>query len=300
MMESPTLLILAAGMGTRYAGVKWDDPVGPGGEPIMEYSLFDARRAGFGRIVFVIRKEQEQAFRDVAKRHFAKHLVLEFVLQDIHRIPAGFAVPPGRDRPWGTTHAVLGASGTIREPFAVINVDDFYGAQSFHSLATHLRSACADQAMIGFVLRNTLSEFGCVARAICDVNPAGYLEKIVEMKDIEKEGGHARNTDSSGREIRLTGDETASMNIWGFTPAIFAPLREHFLRFLKQHHADPHAECVLANTVNSMVQEGQIRVKVIPSRDAWFGLTYREDEPRAIENIHRLVADGHYPRRLWA
>ena len=299
-MLNPTLLILAAGMGTRYAGVKWDDPVGPAGESLMEYSIFDARRAGFGRIIFVIRKDQEQAFREMIVRHFDRHIVLEFVLQDTHRIPSPYSVPAGRAKPWGTTHAVLGAAGAINEPFAVINVDDFYGAQSYCGLVNHLRANSTDQAMIGFVLRNTLSDFGSVARAICQVNEHNYLENIVEMKDIEKEGGHARNTDSAGREIRLTGDEIASMNIWGFTPAIFAPLREHFIRFLEQHRDDPNAECVLPNTVNSMIQEGQIRVKVLSSRDTWFGLTYREDRPRAVENIHRMVADGHYPKRLWA
>lgn len=296
---NPTLLILAAGMGTRYAGVKWDDPVGPAGESLMEYSIFDARRAGFGRIVFVIRKEQEHAFRESVVKHLARRLTLEFLIQDNQRIPPGFSVPGGRTKPWGTTHAVLGAAGAIREPFAVINVDDFYGAQSYRRLATHLRSNPTDQAMIGFVLRNTLSEFGSVARAICQVGDQNYLEKIVEMKDIEKVGGHARNTDSAGREVRLTGDEIASMNIWGFTPAIFAPLREHFIRFLEQHYTDPNAECVLPNTINSMIQEHQIRVKVLPSRDAWFGITYREDHPRAVDNIHRLVTDGQYPHHLW-
>lgn len=297
---TPTLLILAAGFASRYAGTKWDDPVGPNGESIVEYSIFDARRAGFGRIVFVIRKEQEGLFRDLVVARFGRRLTLEFVLQDNHRIPPGFAVPAARKRPWGTTHAVLGAAGTLHEAFGVVNVDDFYGAQSFASLAAHLRSGSENAAVVGFVLRNTLSDFGPVARAICDVDEQNLLRKIVEMKNIERDDGRARNTDAAGREILLTGSETVSMNMWGFTPAVFAPLREHFIRFLEQHHEDPCAECFLPNTINSMIQEGQARVKVLPTSDEWFGLTYREEHPRAVDRIRRLVEDGHYPRRLWA
>jgi UTP-glucose-1-phosphate uridylyltransferase len=299
-MTAPTLLILAAGISSRYAGTKWDDPVGPNGEFIMEYSVFDARRAGFGRIVFVIRREQEQFFREMVAAHFGRRLSLEFVIQDNHRIPPGFSAPPARKRPWGTTHAVLGAAAVLHEPFAVINVDDFYGAQSFNSLAAHLRSAPEDQAVMGFVLRNTLSDFGPVPRAICEVDERNRLRKIIELKNIEKDGGHARNTDAAGGEMLLTGSETVSMNMWGFTPALFAPLREHFVRFLEKHHDDPNVECFLPNTVNSMIQENQVRVKVLPSGEEWFGLTYREEHPRAVDHIRRLVEDGHYPRRLWA
>jgi len=298
-MTAPTLLILAAGIASRYAGTKWDDPVGPNGESLMEYSIFDARRAGFGRIVFVIRKEREQFFRELLAQHFGHRLSLEFVIQDNHRIPNGFSIPADRKRPWGTTHAVLGAAGTLHEPFAIINVDDFYGAQSFCSLAEHLRSGSDDQVVIGFVLRNTLSDFGPVARAICEMDDSNHLRRIIELKNIEMDGGHVRNTDVAGAELLLTGNETVSMNMWGFTPAVFAPLREHFLRFLETHHDDPTAECFLPNTVNNMIQENQVRVKVLPSREEWFGLTYREEHPRAVDHIRRLVGDGHYPRRLW-
>lgn len=299
-MMSPTLLILAAGMGSRYAGVKWNDPVGPDGETLMEYSLYDARRSGFGRLVFVIRKEQEQVARQFVAARFGRRMTLEYVLQDTHRIPSGFPIPSARSRPWGTTHAVLGSAGAIHEPFAVINLADFYGAHSFSAMVSHLRSGSTDQAMVGLVLRNTLSDFGAVPRGVCEIDDQGYLKKIVEMKDIEKEGGHALNVDAAGREVRLSGDEVVSMNFWGFSPAIFAPLREHFIRFLEKHHDDPNAECYLPNTVNSMIQEGQVRVKVLPSRDTWFGLTYREDYPRAVEHMRHLIDAGHYPKRLWA
>jgi hypothetical protein len=296
---NPTLLILAAGMGSRYTGVKWNDPVGPAGETLVEYSLFDARRAGFGRIVFVIRKEQEKLGRQFVAERIGRRLPLEYVLQDIHRIPHGFSIPPGRTKPWGTTHALLGSAGTLNEPFAVMNLADFYGIHSLCAVANHLRSRSGEQAVVGFPLRNTLSDYHPVARAVCQVSPSGYLEKIVEMKDIEKDGGQIRNTDASGREIKLTGDETVSMNLWGFTPEIFKPLREHFVRFLEKHHTDPNAECFLPNTVNSMLQESQIRVKVLPSPEDWFGLTDRSDHSGAVAHIRRMIDDGHYPRSLW-
>jgi hypothetical protein len=297
---NPTLLILAAGLGSRYAGVKWNDPVGPAGETIVEYSLYDARLAGFGRIVFVIRKEQEKLGREFVAERIGRRMTLEYVIQDLHRIPHGFHVPPNRAKPWGTTHAILGCAGAIHEPFAVMNLADFYGVHSLCAVANHLRSGSSDQAMVGFVLRNTLSDYRPVPRAVCQISPTNCLEKIVEMKDIEKDGGRIRNTDASGREIRLTGDETVSMNLWGFTPEIFKPLREHFVRFLDKHHDDPNAECYLPNTVNSMIQEAQARVKVLASREDWFGLTDRGDHPRAVAHIRRMIDDGHYPKRLWA
>jgi len=299
-MVNPTLLVLAAGMGSRYAGVKWNDPVGPGGETILEYSIFDARRAGFGRIVVVIRPDQEKIAREFVAERFGRRLALEYVLQDIHRIPPGFPVPAARTKPWGTTHAILGSAGTLHEPFAVINLADFYGSQSLCAIANHLRSGSSDQAVVGFVLRKTLSDFGSVARAICEVDDQHYLCKVVEMKNIEKDGGQVRNTDAAGREIRLNGDEVVSMNLWGFNPAIFAPLRQHFIRFLEQHHTDLNAECYLPNTINSMIQEDQVRVKVLPSQEDWFGLTDRTDHSRAVDRMHRMIEDGHYPRRLWA
>jgi hypothetical protein len=181
-----------------------------------------------------------------------------------------------------------------------MNLADFYGMHSLCAAANHLRSGSCDQAVVGFVLRNTLSDYRPVPRGVCQVSASNCLEKIVEMKDIEKDGGHIRNTDASGREIMLTGDETVSMNLWGFTPEIFKPLREHFVRFLDVHNDDPNAECFLPNTVNSMIQESQVRVKVLPSREDWFGLTDRGDHPRAVAHIRRMIDDGHYPKRLWA
>jgi NDP-sugar pyrophosphorylase family protein len=298
-MITPTLLILAAGAGSRYGGLKLIDPVGPGGETIMDYSIYDARRAGFGRVIFVIRNEIEQPFKEIVAARFGKHLAVEYVYQDSAKLPPGFHVPAGRTRPWGATHAILMAANTIHEPFAVINLNDFYGAESYSALAHHLQSGTPDYAMVGFVLRNTLPEFHAVARGVCKVMENGFLENIVELRDIEREGGHARNTDAEGRETRLTGDEIVSMNMWGFTPQVFDQFREHFEKFLELHGKDLEAESYISSKVNEILVAGQARVKVLRCADSWFGVTYREDQTRAVESIRRLIAAGYYPKKLW-
>jgi NDP-sugar pyrophosphorylase family protein len=297
-MSAPALLILAAGKGSRYGGFKLNDPVGPGGETLMEYSIFDARHAGFGRIIFVIRHEIERAFQEMVTARFGKHLAAEYVYQELPKIPAGFRVPPGRIKPWGTTQAILMAAQTIHEPFGVINVDDFYGTDSFHTLARHLQSGSSDYATVGFVLRNTLPEFGSVARGLCKVDNNGFLTSIVEMKNVEREGGHALSTDSDGRETRLIGDELVSMNMWGFSPAAFAQLEDQFRKFLEAQGSDLAAECYIPNTVNELLQSGQARVRVFRSPHSWFGVTYRDDHARAVESIRHLIEAGNYPRRL--
>src|ERR1035438_6090992 len=215
-MTSPTLLVLAAGMGSRYGGLKQIDPVGPGGETIMDYSIYDALRAGFGKLVFVIRKDIEQAFKEVVGARFEKRVAVEYAFQELEALPPGFSVPGGRTKPWGTTHAVLMTENAIHEPFAVINADDFYGAEGYSVLARHLQSGTTDYAMVGFVLRNTLSDFGSVARGVCRVNGDGFLESVVELTKIERDGECARNTDAAGTVTRLTGNELVSMNMWGF------------------------------------------------------------------------------------
>ncbi len=299
-MVTPTLLVLAAGMGSRYGGMKQIDPVGPDGETIMDYSIFDARRAGFGKVVFVIRKEIEQPFKQTMGTRFEKRIAVEYVFQELGKLTPGFSLPEGRTKPWGTTHAILMASGSIHEPFAVINADDFYGAGSFAALARHLQSGSPDCAMVGYVLRNTLSDFGAVARGVCQVDSDGYLKEIVERKSIERDGKNIIDTDSSGLVTRLSGDEVISMNLWGFTPGMFALLRDHFQRFLQQNGSDLQAECCIPTTINELVSSGQARVKVLRCADSWFGVTYREDRPRAVESIRRLIEGGYYPKRLWS
>ena len=298
-MVSPTLLVLAAGMGSRYGGLKQLDPVGPGNETIMDYSIFDARRAGFGKVVFVIRKETEEAFREIIGARYEKRVPVEYCFQEVGKLIPGFSVPDGRTKPWGTTHAILMAANAIHEPFAVINADDFYGAGSFKVLADHLKSGSSDYTMVGFVLRNTLSEFGSVARGVCHVSDDGYLKDIEELKSIEREGSLIKNIDAEGQDTVLNGGELVSMNMWGFTPQIFGQLHDQFQTFLKRYGDDLKAECYIPSTLNTLIHAGKSRVKVLRSGDAWFGVTYREDHPRVVQSILRLVEGGTYPRKLW-
>jgi dTDP-glucose pyrophosphorylase len=275
------------------------DPVGPGDETIMDYSIFDARRAGFGKVVFVIRKEIEDTFKEKTGSRFEKLVPVEYVFQEPGKLMPGFSLPQGRTKPWGTTHAILMAASTIHEPFGVINADDFYGAGSYRLLAKQLQSGTSDYAMVGFVLRNTLSEFGTVARGVCRVTEDGYLKDVTELQSIEREGPRITNIDAEGQETVLTGGEMVSMNMWGFTPAVFPQLYDHFRRFLNRYGDDLKAECYLPNSVNALIHAGQARVKVLRSCDAWFGVTYREDHARVVDSVGHLIEQGTYPRRLW-
>ena len=297
-MTKPALLILAAGMGSRYGGLKQIDPVGPAGETIIDYSIFDALRAGFGKLVFVIRRDFEQAFKEIVGARFEKRVPVEYVYQELDRLPPGFSVPAGRTKPWGTTHAILMAEDAVREPFAAINADDFYGAQAYRLLAEHLTSGTADYAMVGFILRNTLSEHGAVARGVSRVDGNHFLKSVVEMMKIERDGGGAKNTGADGKITKLTGDEAVSMNFWGFTPAVFGQLRARFTAFLKKSGQEEKSECYIPTTVNELVTAGLAKVKVLRTNDSWFGVTYREDRPRVVESIRRLIARGDYPEKL--
>lgn len=286
-------------MGSRYGGLKQIEAVGPGGETIMDYSVYDALRAGFGKLVFVIRRDIEQPFRQIVGARFETRVPVEYVFQELNRLPAGFSVPPGRAKPWGTAHAILMAEEAVHEPFAAINADDFYGAESYRLLAEHFRSGGADYAMAGFVLRNTLSDFGGVARGVCQVDENQFLQSVTELTGIERDGAGAKNT-VEGRTARLTGDESVSMNFWGFHPALFGQLKERFAQFLKTKGGDLKAECYIPSVVNDLVAAGRARVKVLRSSGSWFGVTYREDRPQVVESIRRLIAQGKYPEKLWA
>lgn len=298
-MVTPTLLVLAAGMGSRYGGLKQLEPVGPSDETIIDYSIFDARRAGFGKIVFVIRREIEEPFKRTIGARFEKRISVDYVFQEVGKLLPGFSLPEGRTKPWGTTHAILMAANAIHEPFGVINADDFYGANSYQVLAQHLQTGTSDYAMVGFVLRNTLSEFGTVARGVCHVGEDGYLKDITELKSIEREGPQITNIDSEGKESTLNGGEIVSMNMWGFTPQVFGIMYEHFQRFLTRYADDAKAECYIPSTINALIQAEQARVKVLRSGEAWFGVTYREDHSRVVQSVTRLVEGGTYPRKLW-
>lgn len=311
-MKSPTLLVLAAGMGSRYGGIKQIVPVGPASgngddaavqssrETIIDYSVYDAIRAGFGKVVFIIRKDIEQPFRETIAARFQGRIAVEYVFQELNDLPAGFSVPPDRTKPWGTTHAILAAAGTIQEPFAVINADDFYGANSYRILADYLLSGPPSYAMVGFTLRNTLSDFGSVARGVCQVDADGMLTSVVEKTQVVRDGMQALDTDPSGRVTSLSGDESVSMNMWGFTPQVFPQLRDEFRRFLELHGSEPNAECYLPSTVDALIEASRAQVKVLRTNASWFGVTYREDHAHVVESIAALIRDGYYPMRLWS
>jgi UTP-glucose-1-phosphate uridylyltransferase len=298
-MSKPTLLILAAGMGSRYGGLKQIDPVGPAGETIIDYSIFDALRAGFGKLVFVIRKDIEQQFKEIIGARFEKRVAVEYVFQELDKLPKEFSLPAGRTKPWGTTHAILMAEDVVKEPFAAINADDFYGQQAYKLLAKHLTSGSPDYAMVGFILKNTLSDFGSVARGVSRTDANDYLTSVVEMMKIERDGAAAKNTDADGKITPLTGEEAVSMNFWGFTPALFPQLRVKFTEFLKKSGGELKSECYIPSTVNELVIANQAKVKVLRTNDSWFGVTYREDRPMVVESIRKLIARGDYPEKLW-
>lgn len=297
-MTEPTLLVLAAGMGSRYGGLKQIDPIGANGETIIDYSIFDAMRAGFGKVVFVIRRDIEDQFRQVIGSRFEKKIAVEYVFQELDKLPAGFTVPGHRTRPWGTGHAILMAADVIRGPFAAINADDFYGATSFRILVEHLKSGSADFAMVGFVLRNTLSEFGSVARGVCKTTTDGFLESVTEMTKIERNGTGARAEGPDGKILRLTGEEVVSMNMWGFTPSLFNELRGRFVEFLRNYGAEEKSEFYIPSAVNGILQAKRAQVKVLRTPDSWFGVTYREDRPFVVKGIRELMARGNYPEKL--
>jgi NDP-sugar pyrophosphorylase family protein len=293
-MTQPTLVLLAAGMGSRYGGLKQVDPVGPSGETLLDYSIYDALRAGFGKVVFIIRHDIEEQFREVVGNRFQGRAPVEYAFQELNDLPSGFTVPEGRTKPWGTTQAIIAAEDVVQEPFAVLNADDFYGRESFEALVQHFNSSCQDLAMVGFQLKKTLSDHGTVARGICGVGPDGYLTSVEELTKIEKTATGAREGART-----FTGDELVSMNFWGFQPSIFSDLRECFTAFLQRSGTELKSECYIPATVNELMAAGKARVKMLSSRSPWFGVTYKEDKPRVVECIARLVAQGVYPGRLW-
>ena len=304
----PTLVVLAAGMGSRYGGLKQIDPVGPSGEAILDYSVFDAHRAGFGRVVFIIRHDIEQVFREQVGSKFEGLLPVDYAFQDIADLPPPYAVPPGRAKPWGTAHAIRAARDIIREPFAAINADDFYGRDAFAKLAAFLGNADAQErvppvhpfAMVGYRLDQTLSDFGSVARGICKVSPEGRLEKVTEMTKIVRTPSGAENRDDPAAPVALTGGERVSMNLWGFTPALFGELEARFPAWLEANIAREKSEWYIPFVVDELVHEGKATVDVLPTDSAWFGATYREDKPLVAAAIRRLVDAGEYPPNLFA
>ena len=303
---TPTLLVLAAGMGSRYGGLKQLDPMGPHGETVMDYAIFDALRAGFGRVVFVIRRDFEEPFKAQVLSRYEGRIDATYCFQDMDRLPGGYTRPADRTKPWGTTHAILAARDIVKEPFAAINADDFYGRHSYQVLHDFLADPTRQQdptryAMVGFTLRYTLSPHGTVARGVCVTDAQGHLKSIRELTKILPVGDHVENQDgSSDPPERLTGEEPVSMNMWGFTPAIFPQLDSEFRRFLTEHGGEMRSECYIPMSVGSLVHAGQATCEVLPTTSSWFGATYAEDKPLVQASLARLVAAGDYPASLWA
>jgi len=299
----PTLVILAAGIGNRYGGLKQVDAIGPSGESIMDYSIYDAAGAGFGKVVFIIRRAIEAEFKEAIWHKLRGRFEVEYVFQELEDIPRGYTVPSERVKPWGTSHAVLVTERNVREPFAVINADDFYGRQAFRAMAHFLMSVKADDAvfsLVGYRLGSTLSEHGSVARGVCDVDDRGRLKAIVERTNIEKTDEGISVKDAGGRAILFSEDETVSMNFWGFTPAFFPFARREFELFLGENIRNPKSELYIPSVINVLVRSGEAEVRVLEGGEKWFGVTYLEDKPRVVAEIDKLVGAGLYPRKLWA
>lgn len=298
-----TLLIIAAGMGSRYGGLKQIDPVGPKGEIIIDYSMYDAVRAGFDKVVFVIRHYFEDAFKEKIGSKLNDKVETGYAYQELESCLDGFHLPPGREKPWGTGHAILVAKDVVNEPFAVINADDYYGVQAYRIMAEQLETmqttSSGQYAMAGYILRNTLSEYGKVSRGVCQCDDQMFLKTVQERTDIRKNNGGIVYIDENRNEHCLTGDEIVSMNLWGFTPDIFEHLQIQFSRYLEKHAAENRSEFYIPSAVDELVQKGIKKVKVLKTHDTWFGVTYREDKEIAQNCINNLIQDGVYPRNLW-
>ena len=301
----PTLFLLAAGMGSRYGGLKQLDGLGPNGETIMDYSIYDAIKAGFGKLVFVIRKDFEQDFREKIISKYEGHIPCELVFQSIDALPEGFTCPEGRVKPWGTNHAVMMGAPVINEPFAVINCDDFYGSDSYRSMAQFLSSLPEGSknryAMVGFRVGNTLSESGTVSRGICGTDENRKLTSVVERTKIQRMDGEVKYIDDNGEWTATPENTPVSMNFWGFTPDYFGYSADLFVQFLSdpQNMENLKSEFFIPFVVDKLIAEGTATVEVLDTTSKWFGVTYPEDRPSVVEKIKELVAAGVYPNKLF-
>ena len=294
-MSDLTLLVMAAGMGTRYGGLKQLDPVGPNNETIIDYSVYDAIRTGFNKVVFIIREEFRSEFENKITNKYADRINVKFAIQDLNNLPAGFSCPESREKPWGTGQAILSASKIIDEPFAVINGDDFYGKESFSLISEfYTEEKNTSFSMVAFQLQNTLSNFGGVSRGICTVNNR-YVENISETHDIVINN----NSISSSSNKKLDGLEPVSMNMWGFTPKLFSYLERGFSQFLKLHSNEEKSEYLIPSEINNLIESNEEKVRMLKSASSWFGVTYKEDKPFVETQIQDLISSGIYPSKLF-
>tara|TARA_B100000131_G_scaffold90866_1_gene87610 strand:+ start:4709 stop:5590 length:882 start_codon:yes stop_codon:yes gene_type:complete len=293
-MNDLTLLIMAAGMGSRYGGLKQLDSVGPNGETIIDYSVYDAIRAGFNKVVFVIRKEFYKEFRSLITDKYSGEVQVEFAFQELDNLPNGFFCPVGREKPWGTGHAILTTKDLIQEPFVAINGDDFYGLESFKVVAEYYQNGGADFSMVAFQLDNTLSDFGSVTRGLCTLD-GDKLDTVIETDGLQMSSDGMK----SDRKIVLNGKEPVSMNVWGFTPDLFFYLESMFIEFLEKEGKELKSEYLIPSVVNTLIQSGQKSVQTLHSSAKWFGVTYKEDKPYVTEQIKKLIDNGNYPKKLF-
>ena len=304
-MVKPTLLVLAAGMGSRYGSLKQMDGVGPNGEAIIDYSIYDAIRAGFGKVVFVIRHTFEKEFKEMfSPERFGGRIEVDFVFQELDYLPEGFSVPEGREKPWGTNHAVMMGASAVNEPFAVINSDDFYGTDAYRVMGEYLSQldgAKGEYAMIGYEVNKTLSDNGTVSRGVCTVDENRFLTSMVERTKIERNAEGTIVFHDLGTDEALAEDTPVSMNFFGFTPDYFAHSANGFKEFLASEDVKTNlkAEFFIPLMVNKLVASGDARLKVLSTTAQWFGVTYKEDKPRLVAKIEKLIEEGVYPRNLW-
>ena len=305
-MREPVLVIMAAGMGSRYGGLKQIDPLNAQGDIIIDFSIYDAMRAGFKKVIFIIKRELEKDFKERVGDKVSRYMEVEYVFQDIHNIPEGFCVPEGRVKPWGTGHAVLSCINSIQGPFAVINADDYYGQQAFKVIYDYLVSHPDDDkyryAMVGYRVENTLTDFRYVSRGVCTTDDQGLLKGIHERTRIEKKGSGAAYTEDDGQTwTDIPKGSIVSMNIWGFNKSMFTELKNRFPAFLEEGLKNNPEKCeyFLPNVVGELLDEGKATVKVLPCEDRWYGVTYREDKPIVVQAIEDMKNQGEYPRILW-
>lgn len=303
MSKEPVLVIMAAGMGSRYGGLKQMDPIGLSGEVILDFSVYDAIQAGFQKVIFIIKKEMESDFRDMISRGAGRHIEAAYVFQDINDLPPGYSVPADRVKPWGTAHATLCAAPAIDGPFAVLNADDFYGRAAFQKIYQFLSEGEARRlAMIGYQIENTLSESGYVSRGICEANPSGLLTRVIERVHIEKRGSEAAYTEDGGQSwIPVPAGTPVSMNFWGFTAEVLDEIKKRFAPFLdKTLKENPQkGEFYLPLLVDELLREGSYTVRILKSPDKWYGVTNREDKASVAQSIQAMQKEGIYPAKLW-
>ncbi len=300
----PTLLVLAAGMGTRYGGLKQMGPIGPNGETVLDYSVYDAIKAGFGRVIFIIREDFEEVFKNEVGSKFEDQIKVDYVFQDLNDLPDGYKLPEGRTKPWGTTHAILAARNVIGSHFAVINADDFYGAESFQQITsyfTETESATNKEhyCMVGYKLSNTISDHGDVNRGICE-DTNGFLDAVEEhTKILIEKDGICRGENLLGDRVEISTSAIVSMNFWGFSASLMDHLQTHFIGFLKERGEEMKSECYIPTVVDELLTSGVADCNILETSSSWFGITYPQDKAACVSSINKLVTNGNYPANLW-